>query len=225
MLEVQQDAERRFAEIELFLGFLKALERLSRADPEALPTAKSSATTLKACTFLLLYNVIESCVRSAIGQAYAEIESDGLIFGDSTEEIKGIWLRQQLEVPTDSANHGTYLGRAIELAEQISSRRVLVLESRKLPISGNLDGDTIRKLCAKHGVTLRVTKWAKGGAELSTIKDQRNALAHGHKSFSECGRDYAVKDLERIFKQSKHFMRGFVRSVTSFNSSRGFRRA
>jgi hypothetical protein len=224
MLSVQSEADRRFSEVGIFIKFLKELDRAPRLTGERFPSARQSSSVLKACTFLLLYNVVESCVRSALGQTYEDIVSDGLIYGESTQKIQELWLKQQLDVATDSANHQTYISLATKIAGSVSGQEIIKLDSRKLPISGNLDSDVVRILCAKHGVNLKVAKWAKGGVEMSTIKDQRNALAHGLKSFSECGRDYAVKDLERIYKQTQHFLNGFVKSVGAFNAGHRYRR-
>lgn len=221
MQDVQAEVDRRFTEIGLFIKFLRELDR---APSSSLPTAKASALVFKACTFLLLYNVVESCVRSAFGNTYDEIAGDSLAYDGVTEKIQSLWLRQQLNVPTDSANHQTYIDLAAKVAQSASQGDVIRLESRKLPVSGNLDSEAVRLVCAKHGIRLKVSKWAKGGVELTTVKDQRNALAHGHKSFSECGRDFAVRDLERIAKQTRHFLNGFMKSVSEYNQRHRYRK-
>lgn len=224
MIAVERDMASRLSEIEIYLRFIRELERSPIKTTQKFPSAKQSVTILKASSFLLLYNAVESCVRSAFAQTYSEIGGDGLVFPNSSDHVKKIWLKQQMAVSADSANHQTYLNEATKIARLIADGAVLDLDSRKLPVSGNLDGDQIRELCGKHGINLVVSKWAKGGAELATIKAQRNALAHGHKSFAECGRDYAVKDLERIFKQTKHFLSGFVKSISRFNGKHGYRK-
>lgn len=223
MDQVATDVEDRLAQVGAFLEFVQHLENprkrkaFESVNGGALPTQ-----TLKACAFLLLYNVVESCVRASFGDAYSELQTQGGTYGTASERFRGLWIKQQLDVPTDSANHQTYLDATTAVAISISTAEVLSLDSRKLPISGNLDADAIRLLCARHGVQLKVPKWAKGGVELSTVKDQRNALAHGNKSFLECGRDYTIKDLTRISKQTSHFLRGFIRSMRKFISKKGF---
>ena len=221
---VRRDVELRFGEIALFLNFLRELSKAPTQASTYFPSGKQSSPVFKACTFLLLYNVVESCVRSAFGDVYDEIESGSLTFNLAIESVQEVWLKQQLDVPTDSANHQTYVSLATRIAGHISAGDALRLDSRKLPISGNLDSEAVRLLCRKHGVPLKVSKWAKGGAELSTIKDQRNALAHGVKSFSECGRDYSVKDLQRISRQTRHFLEGFLKSVEKYSDKKSFKK-
>lgn len=224
MPEFEVETESRFGEVELFLSFLRELERNARLSKTQSTATSQAAPVLKACTFLLLYNVVESTVRAAFGRTYEQISTDGITFLTSTTKIQELWLKQQLDVPTDTAIHQTYVNQATKIAMAVSRSDVFELESRKLPISGNLDAEKIRDLCRRHGFELKVSKFAKGGQELDTIKAQRNALSHGHKTFSECGREYATKDLQRIFLQARHFLRGFSRSVRSFNDADGYRR-
>ncbi|QSQ42429.1 hypothetical protein ISN35_03535 [Xanthomonas translucens pv. undulosa] len=220
---VERETASRLQEIEVLLKLIREIERPRSKIRVAVPSAAQSVTTLKASSFLLLYNVIESCVRMAFQQTYSEMQQDGVRFEDFPDGIREIWIKQEFSVPLDTANQSTYLQRARGIAERIAARDVPQLDPRKLPISGSLDGQSIQRLCTKHGVSLRIAKRARGGVELVTIKEQRNALAHGHKSFAECGREYGVDDLERIYRQTKHFLTGFTRSVSKFNSSRGYR--
>ena len=223
MQTVQKEVNSRMAEVELYLKFIREIERSPQSGARLFPSAVQSAPIFKACTFLLLYNLVESCVRSAFEQTYSEMLGEEIVYADISKEIKQVWIKQQFHTPADTATQGTYLLLASEIATLISEGKSVSLDSRKLPVSGNLDGDRIRSLCHKHGVKLTVPKWAKGGAELTTIKDQRNALAHGHKSFSECGREYGVRDLERIYRQTRHFIFGFLKSVSRFNARREYR--
>jgi hypothetical protein len=221
---VEQDTASRLQEIEILLKLVKQIERSQRKLHRALPVALSAVPVLKASAFLLLYNVIESCVRSSFQQTYQEMYLNGVTFDQLPPGMREIWIRQEFSVPLDTANQSTYLQRARKVADYISDGNVMELNPRRLPISGSLDGESIFKLCAKHGVPLKLSRWAYGGAELVTVKEQRNALAHGHKSFSECGREYGVQDIERIYKQTKHFLVSFIKCVAKFNGNKGFKK-
>lgn len=221
---VEQDTESRLLEIEVLLKLVKELEKSQRSSKSKISQiATSSIPVLKASAFLLLYNVVESCVRSAFEQTYQEILQDNITFDQLPDGIRDIWIKQEFSIPLDTANQSTYLQRARQVANHIANDETMNLDPRKLPISGSLDGNAIHTLCNKHGVPLRVSRWARGGADLVTIKIQRNALAHGHKSFSECGREYGLQDIERIYKQTKHFLSGFTKSVSRFNASKGYK--
>lgn len=222
MRTVEEEVQRRLLEIETLLKFIKEIERPRSKVRAVLPSSASSATILKASVFLLLYNAIESCVRMSFQQMYSEMRAEGVGFVDVHDGIRDIWIKQEFTVSAATANQETYMERARMIANGVASAHLPELDPRKLPISGSLDGGSIRRLCVKHGIDFTVPKRARGGSELATIKEQRNSLAHGHKSFSECGRDYGVSDLERIYKQTRHFLSGFTRCIDRFNSAKGF---
>lgn len=219
---VVEDVQRRLQEIETLLKFIKEIERPRSRVRAVLPASANSATILKASVFLLLYNAIESCVRTSFQQMYAEMRAEGVGFVDVHDGIKDIWIKQEFNLSAATANQETYMQRARSIAYGVASAPLPELDPRKLPISGSLDSGAIRRLCDKHGVSFKVPKRAQGGAELATIKAQRNSLAHGHKSFSECGRDYGVADLDRIYKQTKYFLSGFTKCIGKFNTQKGF---
>lgn len=224
MNAVSADVSGRLGEISAFLAFVKQVQKSGRLSSSGFGGLSSSVPVLKACTFLLLYNVVESCVRASLAHTYGEMHAANTDFASATDSIQKLWLRQELAVPTDSANHQTYVDATVRIAGMVSTSTLIELDARRLPISGNLNAESIRQLCRKHGIQLSVSKWAKGGVELETVKQQRNALAHGDKSFSECGRDYGVDDLGRIFRQTSHFLNGFQKSVARFNSKGGYKR-
>lgn len=222
MISVEEEVQRRLQEIEVLLKFIKEIERPRSKVRAVLPASANSATILKASIFLLLYNAVESCVRTSFQQMYSEMRADGVAFTEVHDGIKDVWIKQEFTVSAVTANQETYMERARKIAYGVATAPLPELDPRKLPISGSLDSGAIQKLCKKHGVAFKVPKLARGGAELATIKEQRNSLAHGHKSFSECGRDYGVADLERIYKQTKHFLAGFTKGIAKFNAAKGF---
>lgn len=216
--------QSRLVEIDLFLQFIGRIQRRRSAFRDY-AEAVSSLPVLKACAILMLYNLMESCVRTAFSEIYESVSAESLKFSGVSEELRGLWLQQKMDgaVVPESANRDTYLEALRLVAQSISVQETILIDSRSLPVSGNLDADRIRKLCAKHGVILKVPKWAKGGWQLATIKDQRNALSHGHKSFSECGREYEVDDLKRITKQTVHFLKGMLNSLQRYQDATLYR--
>lgn len=225
MESIRASIELRAAEIELFIRFVRRVQRPSRIRGLGFePGSTEFVPMLKACLFVMLYNMVESGVRAGFSAVYDDMRKNEISFGQATPELQRIWLMQQLDsrTPLTSANRDTYLNAFISVATRISSSGALDLDSRELPVSGNLSATQIRELCKKHGVELKVPAWARGGAELETIKIKRNGLAHGHISFAECGRDYAIDDLERMFKQARHFVRGFIGSLARYAARRRY---
>ncbi len=211
-------------ELRLYLRLLGSLE--ARALKLRFHTANSDQCfrILKASTFLLIYNVVEAGVRSAFDDLYEDIVAHGMTYPDVIQEIQQEWLGQAFrELTPESANKQTYVELTQRLLDQTRSAAILQMSARRLPISGNLDGDSIRLLCKRHRIVLRVHRNAFGGVALNTVKEKRNALAHGLVSFAECGRDYTVGDLERISSQAAMFIRGLIASVRGYKKDAEFR--
>lgn len=227
MQNVIDDFNERVNEVE---QFLKVLERLEK--PEVVLFDKTtrrekrvfqegSLKVMKATVFLLIYNVVESSIRSAFGHLYDEIAVASMTGTDLRAELRKIWIKQQFQgLDDDSASVRTFRDLTERLVEEIADGNTVNLEGRLLPVSGNLDADSIRQVCRKHGVVVAVHKNAAGGVEMKTVKDQRNSLAHGSSSFSDCGKQYTVTDLKRINNQAVIFVRGILRNVKRYTDKK-----
>lgn len=223
MQDVIDDFNERVAEVE---QFLKVLERLERPGVvlydkstrrEKRVFQEGSLKVMKATVFLLIYNTVESAIRSAFGYLYDCVGNAAIRGGDLRAELRNIWIKQQFQaLDDDSSSLRTFRELTERLIGEMAEGVTVSLASNMLPISGNLDADVIRGVCKKHGVGVAVHKRAAGGVEMKTVKDQRNALAHGSTSFSDCGKQYTVSDLKRINSQAVLFVRGILRNVKKY---------
>lgn len=229
MQAVLDDFAERVAEVD---QYLKVLERLEKPNVVLYDKAtrkekrvfnEDSLKVMKATVFLLIYNIVESAIRSAFGYMYDQIGRDGATGSDLRAELRKLWIRQKFQsLDEDSASIRSFRDLTEQLVEEITSGNAVILSDRLLPVSGNLDSDSIRQVCHRHGVSVRVHRYASGGAELKTVKDQRNALAHGSMSFSECGKQYAVTDLKRIKQQAVIFVRSILKNVQQYTDQKQY---
>ncbi|WP_297968373.1 MAE_28990/MAE_18760 family HEPN-like nuclease [uncultured Anaerovibrio sp.] len=60
--------------------------------------------------------------------------------------------------------------------------------------SGNLDARAIRDILERWGIYKDFHM--QGEEKLLVVKNHRNTLAHGDRSFKEIGRDYTISDLK-----------------------------
>ena len=221
---VRERFDKGVAELSLYLKLLRSIETRSTPLRFSTSNADECLRILKAGTFLVIYNVVEAGVRAAFDDLYAGMVASGAKYADVIDELRNEWLGQSFrELTPESANKQTYMEKTQELLRLVSSSAVLELSARRMTISGNLDAELIRQLCRKHNVRLQVHRRALGGVELKTVKDQRNALAHGHITFAECGREFTVADLERISNQTAMFIRGFVGSIKRYKDRSSYR--
>lgn len=224
MNAVISDFEQRVREIDGYLKVLKQLEDpnvvllfRSKKTQRERPVDEPSFKVMKATVFLLVYNMIESAIGTTIAFIYEQVKHEGKRFEDMNQRFQAIWIRQQhRELSRENASPAAYEKQAEAMIRSILSKSVVELDPEEIGVSGNLDARLVRQLCEKHGIDVRAHPKALGGAEMLTVKTQRNALAHGDKSFSDCGKDYGVDDLIRIKRQAEVFTRSILRNAQKF---------
>lgn len=99
---------------------------------------------------------------------------------------------------------------------------LLEMDRKATDISGNLDADKIRQICSDHGITYTIDSTCRGGVVLEDVKNKRNQLAHGTTSFAECGRYYAIDDLEKIKNETVIFLNGILQGMKKYYDEKTF---
>jgi hypothetical protein len=107
---------------------------------------------------------------------------------------------------------------------ELTASGTVSYELGQLAGGGNLDGAKIRQLCRRLGINYTPPKRSWAGVDLTVIRDNRNALAHGNVSFAELGQGYAVSDLKRMKMRAASFLVGLVHSSERFRRARNYRR-
>ncbi len=223
MKTVLRAFEERVADIEAYLALVESIDNGKLRLPFRDARRDHCLKVMKASAFLLFYNVVESTITSSFQFIYDEVRDSAAPYDLVSDSIRNVWWTQRFSrISAESANRQTYATAARQMGDEIYDASPISLSARDLPISGSLDADKIRVLCQKHGIKLRLHHRAFGGAELRTVKDKRNDLAHGTISFSECGRDYTVADLRRISRQVVTFLRSVIASIERFDASHGY---
>lgn len=224
MNSVIEDFEQRAKDIRSYLRMLERMEgpgsvlrRTSGGRKHSVAVEENWRVIGKATAYLLLYNLVESAVRSGLEQLYVAVKSDQCTCQTLSESIRWVWIDQRHRaVRHENASPVNYRQAACGLVEDIVQERIVQLSAEELPGAGSLDAARIRDVCKRHDLELKVHRNAKGGAGLLTVKSQRNALAHGDKSFAECGRDVTLQDLQQTAKETELYVRGFLRSVEKY---------
>lgn len=228
MQAVLDDFARRTGEVSGYLEMLHALDRTGAAitgkRSRPVKVEDEWRRVSKAGAYLMIYNLVESSVRAAFSHVYSAMETDGCDLQSASEKLRLLWIdHHHRSIDRESSPPSRYREIAKTLVSAALANEGLRLQSSRLPISGNLDAEAIRYICHNHGVSVVVPRAAKGGEVLDAVKEQRNALAHGDKSFAECGREVTVSDLRRIFKQAVTFLRAILRNIEAFVNQRAYR--
>lgn len=189
-MRASSDFTVRCSEVQRYLDFVRDLEAgNSKLDPTP-PDLVELLKTLKAASYLLMYNLVESTARNAFDDLFDTLKQDGIKFDECREELQMEILKRWQKLNPEK------LGPLTELASDIV---VHAFRDAKL-FEGNVDTRRLRHASKCFGVELHF----KVQPDLVlAVKDKRNNLAHGVMSFSEIGRDATYKDLEDTFADVK----------------------
>jgi len=163
--------------------------------------------TLRGGTFLLLYNLIEATLRGAVETIHGEIATTSTPF----DKLSGELRLQVVRLFKNKADPEAYA------LKDVPAEFVALALSYDVKMSGSVDARSIRVLGKTYGFSCHTdhSKTA-GGADLLTIKSNRNDLAHGLKTFEEVGRNYTANELVEISRRSTRFMFEILTNIEAF---------
>lgn len=168
--------------------------------------------TLRANTFLLLYNLVEATMTTAIDTIHQAIKIDELVFDALSKELQNVSLTHFKRAV--KSNHNS----AHERQHPIQHAMVYLGYDKENLFSGNVDTKEIMNIAQKYGfITPDPNRKGRDIAKkMKDIRDKRNGLAHGRLSFEECGEDTATEYLETVTRQTITYLRAVLWSISRY---------
>jgi hypothetical protein len=224
-MELMKDFDIRAEEVETYFSFAKEIDSIETHKIVKLSTIEGKSITIKrdlqkimrSNCYLILYNLVEATIRNAIWAVYDTIEDNSIPYENLSESIKKIWLADrasELSEITSTTRLQSNIQTAIE--DRLSSRGVKFSRTR-ISLSGNLDLAAIEKIINEYGFygRLKADK-TKLGKALLKVKHERNALAHGNKSFKQSAEIITIQDLFDIKDLILAYMGDITNNTTHF---------
>ena len=165
--------------------------------------------TLKANSFLLLYNLVESTVKNAIEAIFDDLQANRVVFDACRKELRRIMLLNLKKRDID---------KLLPLVTNLANDLARVTFSKDELFSGNVDARLIRKTALKYGFL----EPSKRSGNLLTVKDNRNDLSHGNKTFGEVGREYDFTRLDSIRKEVTEYLEELIVNIEQYIKSQGY---
>ena len=170
---------------------------------------------IKAQFLMLLYNIVESTVCDCLNAIYDSIGDEELTFSELSDEMKNMY-RNNLR-RTSNPNYKKTDAELMALPVRFAGLAV--------NISGSLDMRRIIEVFSEHGCHLNQTKREKYANSFLVVKNKRNNLAHGNISFSECGSNYLISDLQKFKSDILCCMQEVVTQTRDYISQRLYNNA
>ena len=227
MKEIIKEFKQQVKEVNLYFDFLKSSVEndvyLSSATKNwKKPVTSEIQKILKANFFLILYNLIEASIRKSILEIYDALRRDGIHYKLAKPEIQKIFLDYYCKRIRET-NNNKFTERISELLQDTLNETIIELDIESIPISGNLDARKVRELARAYGFSETLSKAQRGGTDLLTVKTQRNSLAHGLSTFSECGRYYIIGDLKNIKDEVIRYLEDILKNIKTYIDNKEYR--
>lgn len=201
-----QDFEDRKRQVRHYLAVVGKSER--ETGMGASRVQEGRLLTLRAGTFLILYNLVEASTRGAIEAIHDKITSSEAPFPLLTVSLRTEVVRLFKKEADPSTNH---------TMDDFPSAFVAIALAHGTKLSGNVDAKAIREIGECYGFSHRTeTQLTRDGSDLVIIKRNRNDLAHGRKTFEEIGRDHTATELLLLARRSMRYMDGILNNVASY---------
>ncbi len=211
MRDVIRVFQERKDEIDLYFEFLEDLMIKNAQLTFPNNTKKNLDSTLskilRANGFLLIYNVVESCISQGVEAIYLDIINKGIDYNSISSNI-------QREI-IGNIKSNIKVAKFVEDVNDITID--IMRQYPKKIFSGNVDAKKIKEIADKYGFSHQTdSKFTKNGAKLVTVKEKRNDLAHGEISFQECGKDYTIQDIIAIKNEVIKYLEEILNNIEQF---------
>lgn len=177
--------------------------------------------TLRANSYLVLYNLVEATMTTGIDAIHKAVHSNNLCFEDLSEKLKEITLTHFKRAIANSNKQEVFYNEE----HPIKLAMVYLGYDKENIFSGNIDVSLIRKVATKYGFSSPDPN--RKGRDIATnlkeIRDKRNGLAHGRLSFEQCGENTAHDYLQRVEKQTVIYLRAILWSISAYLRNDAYR--
>jgi hypothetical protein len=188
------------------LAYIKFLELAVKKDAaisapgvSAMPLSKDLTHSLKANTYLLLYNVVEATMTQAIDDIHREVLASNAQL-DQLHPKLFLHVLHRFKAGQSNVSQAWIAPSGPALVRYwIDDYVSRSNANRNYLFSGNVDGMAIREAGARYGFATgdQVADAHLTHPSLQEAKNKRNALAHGEVSFRDCGQNLSVDDLRK----------------------------
>ncbi|USL59533.1 MAE_28990/MAE_18760 family HEPN-like nuclease [Pantoea ananatis] len=211
----------RIKESTEIIDFIKAIEIYDNLD-----APRPNNMVLKSSVIVMLYNVVESTITRVLAKIHEVIISEDIKYYDLSKNIRNLMLlyyHKNREKNPDIHNSLEVIHGTIDFINGINGFNLNYNEMAKFYslYSGNLDAKQVRKVFNKYEITIPENI----GGNLKDIKNGRNTLAHGEKSFEEYGRDIVVARLEMYIQNVTIFLNSVVDFTEVFLNEKKYKSA
>lgn len=203
MIQTDLLLRQRIAEIRQFRRFIERMEMMDRSEIREMFKEVSIHNRNRRILYSQFVLMHYSIVEGIITQAVTEWLNDALLSKPKVEELSEEFLKYIVRCKLKKLKEQDFSIWVTQISGLLSAcaEEVILSISEKEARSmwpGNLDARKIRsEILERFGIRF-IHRISRSGSDISDLKDHRNDLTHGIKSWEDVGQEYSWPDLKRI---------------------------
>jgi hypothetical protein len=158
----------------------------------------------------MMYNIIESTMTNLLQDVFDHLGTHKVSFDSLNATMKALVL-------SFSKKHNPV--ELVKIMQTSATGLVVACFDRSNIFSGNLDSKKIRETLRDMGIQ---TQHGYREAALLKVKSERNDLAHGNKSFSDCGKNYTAGQLQDFHSKTCITLTRAIQDFEAFLLSKAY---
>lgn len=203
----------------------QSTRRPTRSDFACHKIDRELQKTLRASTYLLLYNLMESTMSESINAIHETIRDENRNLLELSEKLHKVILQ--------SFSKGLTNEKVSEFSRDNADIRDRIFDlgyDKKKLFSGNIDCGVIDEYCKKYDIRISPYKidsqpllWNPD--KIEHIRKKRNSLAHGSESFAQCGQNMPIDSIDDNLQSVEAVLMGVFNGLNNFLTRQKYLRA
>jgi hypothetical protein len=216
LIQSRELLETRYLELSKFLEHLAELDiaRMGSGHQDLVLPSSEVTAVMKATVLIMNYSAVEATIVEIIDEVFSFVKNSGVKFRGISQGVRKQLLSYKLR-HIRSAGDSTIesfvddtLRWALEDVDFWLPDKGTIRDS----FLGNLDAKKIRSVMDQMGIAILASRRTRNGSDLKEVKDSRNYLAHGYKSFVDLGQLKTVSELHSQTKRIAEYLLAIIRA-------------
>ena len=229
MSEMGNFFEIRKKEVNLYFDFIGKLgidsvsnKKISLNKSKNYYISDDLKKVLKSNSIMLLYNLIEGVVAKSIEYVIDDMNDKNIKYNELKPFFKKIILKTSNKInKNDFKDINNNLVKFIDNVFEEMFYFEFTKENKKIILQGggNIDSRFIKeKIIKSFQINFRSNE-----PILVQIKKDRNNLAHGSKSFSECSQDKTFREIKTYKTKVFRYLNNYVKAIEKYVEKQGYK--
>ncbi|UTS80897.1 MULTISPECIES: MAE_28990/MAE_18760 family HEPN-like nuclease [Phaeobacter] len=213
----EAETRERFGESRILLAELR------RGAPPPLQPVTQLQKAQRGLWLVSLYAAVERSVNASVEAALNEISAEGIKSADTVSSLHSIFHFPKVQ-SLHSCGRNSIFEKSIALLSASAGDEILRTTDNPLaPSLQNVDSKTMLWVLGLFGASAMSASPAALG-RTNTLRERRNAVAHGRESAANVGERYTITELENMYNAGDEVVTAFSSALKDHCTTKSYLR-